>query len=159
MKPFLPLSHRDSLRFVFYFLFPALCLSCGAPSPSRALKSDAPQGIAWRRDTTFFQLLQEAKETKRPLLLDFYADWCTPCKEMEEKVYRLPEVGEAAKGFLAIQLDGERGEGAALYAKYRVSGYPAVIFFDPEGNEIRRITGSVDAQTFLQILKEVERGR
>jgi thiol-disulfide isomerase/thioredoxin len=88
--------------------------------------------IVWEKD--YKKALALAKETNRPLLLDFSADWCKPCKMMEEQFWVLPEVVDAVKPFIAVKIDFDAER--SLVAKYGVTAIPYVAFTDPLGNLI-----------------------
>lgn len=108
------------------------------------------ENIVWEKDFKKAQAL--ARETGRPLLLDFTAPWCKPCIAMDEKFWVLPNVIEMMKPFVAVKIDYDNQKG--LVGKYKVAAIPYVIFADPLGNEItfRRGFGSKSANELNQIL-------
>jgi tetratricopeptide (TPR) repeat protein len=89
-------------------------------------------GIVWEKD--FKKAQQAARESGRPLLLDFTAKWCEPCKAMDKEFWVRDDVIAAVKSFIAVKVDfdGDRG----VVGKYGVSAIPFVIFADPLGNLI-----------------------
>ena len=88
--------------------------------------------INWATD--FKQAQTLARESGRPLLLDFTAAWCKPCKEMDRTFWVLPEVVEAMKPFVAVKVDFDSQKN--LVGKYSVGAIPFVVFADPLGNMI-----------------------
>ncbi|MCS6895549.1 MAG: thioredoxin family protein [Bacteroidia bacterium] len=99
-------------------------------------------------------LLKEAQKQGKPIFVDFYAVWCGPCKMLERHTFSNPEVGAyTEKNYIPYRIDAERGEGPNLANKYRVRAYPTIVFLDPQGNEIGRHVGYVDALNFLGILQ------
>lgn len=106
------------------------------------------------------QKIEAAKEAAQPVILDFFADWCIPCLELDRWTYTDPRVKESLEGFLKIKIDltdpGEKEE--ALVEKYRVLGVPTFVFLNRQGEEIRsaRVTGFVDAEELLEIIRQVE---
>lgn len=86
--------------------------------------------IVWEKDFKKAQAL--ALETSRPLLLDFTAEWCKPCKAMDANFWVLPDVIRATKPFIAVKIDFDKER--SLVEKYRVGAIPFVIFTDPLGN-------------------------
>jgi thiol:disulfide interchange protein DsbD len=104
--------------------------------------------------------LQQAKANHQPVMLDFYADWCISCKEMEAYTFTDPKIRQALTGFLLLQADVTENsdEDKALLAKYNLVGPPAIIFF---GNDMlekaaHRVIGYQDADTFIKTLQGVK---
>lgn len=94
----------------------------------------------------------------RSVLLDFSADWCAPCHELELQTFPDPKVVAAARGFDAYKVDltnDESPEVAAHRAKYAVRGVPTIVFLRPDGSEVReaRVEGFVNATEFVKRLE------
>lgn len=137
-----------------YLLFLILLSACAAAKEEVPRGKVTPQEkVAWRQESSLPKLLEEAKAAGRPVFVDFYADWCEPCKQMEREVYSRQDVAEAASTYLALKLDGERGEGLEAADKYQIRGFPTVLFFGPDGVERDRILGGVNAEDFLKALQ------
>lgn len=99
-------------------------------------------------------LLARAKADGRPVMIDFFAEWCEACKELDRDVYVQPSVIGASKQFVNIKLDATDEEKvSAILSRYEVLGLPTVMFFDPAGNEQKdlRIIGYVPAESFLAV--------
>ena len=92
----------------------------------------------------------------KPVILDFYADWCAPCKELDEKTFAAPEVASVLEGYARFKVDLTRSskQNQALATDYRVMGVPTVIVFSG-GEEAFRITGFEPPSTFLERLNQV----
>jgi thiol-disulfide isomerase/thioredoxin len=88
------------------------------------------EAIKWQKD--YKKAVAEARESGRPLLLDFTAVWCKPCKAMDEQFWVLPDVVNAVKPFIAVKVDYD--DQRNLVQKYNVSAIPFVAFTDPLGN-------------------------
>ncbi len=103
--------------------------------------------------------LARAKAEGRPVILDFWADWCVACKELDRSAWADPRVREEAERFLRVKVDGSDDTPAfqALTEKYGVVGMPTVVFIDPRGREVPlRITAAIDADEMVRWLKAVE---
>lgn len=104
------------------------------------------------------QRLSEAHTQHQPVLVDFYADWCTACREMDQITYRDPAVESALKGFVRLKADVTEvnPETTQLLRAFRLVGPPATLFFRSDGTEVRqhRIVGFMDPQPFLKQLAE-----
>ena len=101
--------------------------------------------------------LQNAAQLKRGTMLDFYADWCISCKEMEKYTFSDPEVRQALESLSLVQADVTANDriDVELMSSLGIYGPPAILFFDANGNEIkgRRIVGFISAQKFTAHIK------
>ncbi|MFL1526069.1 protein-disulfide reductase DsbD [Pseudomonas sp. O230] len=98
--------------------------------------------------------LDAAKAQGQWVLLDYYADWCVSCKVMEKQVFGQPRVLDALSDVRLLRLDVTADNSASreLLGRYKVPGPPSFLWIGADGEERRsqRITGEVDADTFLQ---------
>jgi len=92
----------------------------------------------------------------RPVMLDFYADWCVSCKEMEHFTFSDERVKKQLDGMLLLQVDvtANTAEHKALLKRFSLFGPPGIIFFDAQGREIRglRVIGYQNAERFQKTL-------
>jgi thiol:disulfide interchange protein DsbD len=95
----------------------------------------------------------------RPVMLDFYADWCVSCKEMERYTFSDRQVRERMAGLAKIQADvtANAADHQALLKRFRLFGPPGIVFFDREGREIEglRVIGFQPAERFAKVLDQV----
>jgi thioredoxin:protein disulfide reductase len=129
----------------------------GAGAAGARERAQAAGGITWLR--TEAEAVALAKATGRPVILDFWAEWCTACKELDRIAWADPRVQAEAGRFVAVKADGTESSDAfmALADKYGVVGMPTVVFIDGRGREVReRIIGAVDADEMLQRLRGVD---
>ena len=95
----------------------------------------------------------------RPVMLDFYADWCVSCKEMEKFTFSDNAVRAKLAGFTLLKADvtANSADDKALLARFGLFGPPGIIFFDPKGKEIlgQRVVGYQEAGVFLKRLEAV----
>ncbi len=101
---------------------------------------------------------EDAKKNRKPLFIDFYADWCAECKELEEKTYNDPEVKEKLKNFITLKMNfTKKSEWTKNKTEqYKIAGLPTVIFFNPDGKEIYRFFGFKDKKEFLNIINKIQ---
>ncbi|HEY5324652.1 MAG TPA: protein-disulfide reductase DsbD [Caldimonas sp.] len=115
--------------------------------------ADAPQFTAVHSVAELDTALRSAG---RPVMLDFYADWCVSCKEMERFTFADPAVQRRLAGALLLRADvtANNVEDRALLRRFRLFGPPGMIFFDAEGREIgaARTVGFQKASKFLETL-------
>ena len=98
-----------------------------------------------------------ARAHGKAVMLDFYADWCTSCKEMERYTFSDASVQAKLKDAVLLQADvtANNAEDKALLQRFQLFGPPATLFFDAQGKELSdfRVTGFQDAPQFVQSLK------
>jgi thiol:disulfide interchange protein DsbD len=104
-------------------------------------------------------ILQKAQENKKPVLLDFYADWCISCKEMEAITFANPEIAKEMGRFVLVQADVtvNNPSSQALLKQYGLFGPPAILLFNSFGEEQKalRIVGFMPPTRFSQRLQEL----
>jgi len=105
------------------------------------------------------QYLAQAKEGKKLVLLDFYADWCISCKEMELNTFSNSDVSKQLQPFILLQADVTKNsiDNQALLKRFGLFGPPGILIFDQESSELKsqRIIGYMPPQRFLERLKKV----
>jgi thiol:disulfide interchange protein DsbD len=129
-----------------------------ASAPLAHLGSKTEQKIVFTRIKTLSDLDAALAGAKgRPTLVDFYADWCVSCKEMEKFTFSEPKVQTQMNQMLLLQVDVTANDGAGkeMLKRFGLFGPPGIIFFDPQGREIQggRVIGYQNSETFLQSLK------
>jgi thiol:disulfide interchange protein DsbD len=104
-------------------------------------------------------MLQQAREQGRPVVLDFYADWCISCKVMERNVFSKPDVIQALAPYELLQIDmtDNTPEQQALLNELGLFGPPAILFYGSNGEELSqmRVLGEMDRDEFLNHLREL----
>jgi thiol:disulfide interchange protein DsbD len=114
------------------------------------------QAIAWEPYEQWSSP-EHGPDSEKPLLLDFAAEWCIPCREMDHTTYAHPEVVREANRFHMVKADitQDNESTSALVAKYDVKGVPTVILFSPRGNERSRMVGYVGPDEMLAAMRAV----
>ena len=139
---------RDPLR-------PLAGLSANAGDAKDGLSGE----VRFERIKTLVELDARLASSGRPVMLDFYADWCVSCKEMERFTFSDARVRErlAVMTLLQIDVTGNTPEDNALLKRFRLFGPPGIIFFDRSGQEISdvRVIGYQDAARFARALDRV----
>ncbi|SAI37678.1 thiol:disulfide interchange protein [Bordetella ansorpii] len=97
--------------------------------------------------------------SSRPVMLDFYADWCISCKEMERFTFTDPQVAARMAGMVLVQADvtQNNADDRALLKRFKLFGPPGIMFFAPGGRELTdvRVIGFQDARRFAATLEKV----
>jgi thioredoxin:protein disulfide reductase len=116
--------------------------------------AEAENPIAWVPFSD--QALAHATATGRPVLIDFQAAWCLPCREMERTTFRDPAVVRATRAFAALKADvtAEDDQAEALMAHWQIPGVPTYVLLGPDGQERKRFIGFVPVESMLDGLRE-----
>jgi thiol:disulfide interchange protein DsbD len=108
----------------------------------------------------FEKVLASARTEGRPVMIDFFADWCAACKELDRETYPAPEVITASGRFLNIKIDATNSEDAIemLMDRFGVQGLPTVAFVSSGGEILKdpRVTGFLEPRSFAEELKKVQ---
>lgn len=131
--------------------------SPGSVAATAAATAAAPLAFTPIRDGAELDaMLALARADKRPALLDFYADWCAPCREMEKHTFTDAAVRQKLSGFTLLRADvtANSPEQLALLKRFGLQGPPGIILFDTQGRELadRRIVGFRAPDAFLAAL-------
>lgn len=120
--------------------------------------AEAPAGLHFERIKSGAELdARIAQANGKYVMLDFYADWCTSCKEMERFTFSDATVQARLKNTILLQADvtANNADDKALLHRFRLFGPPGILFFDPHGKEVAnsRVIGYQDAAQFMESLK------
>jgi thioredoxin:protein disulfide reductase len=115
--------------------------------------------VAWQHYEA--SVLTSASTARQPVVIDFYADWCIPCKELDAKTFSNPAVASELKRFQRVKANlslPDDPKTQALTKQYAIVGVPTIVFLDAAGQEIRdlRLTGYEDPGKFLGRLQRVK---
>lgn len=119
-------------------------------------ESPAPVATHFERIKSVAELDSRLASAKQPAMLDFYADWCVSCKEMERYTFSDAQVQAKFSGMLLLQADvtANNDDDKALLQRFNLYGPPGIIFFDARGKELAdaRVIGYQESEGFLKTL-------
>jgi thiol:disulfide interchange protein len=119
-----------------------------AEAPVEAISNHATVEVVWESDMP--AALERARNEGKPVLVNFYADWCVWCKRLESTTLRDAKVASVLQNKVVPLSLNVEGDGKELSNEYRVDGLPTIIVLDAGGREIGRIPGYMPPDSFLK---------
>lgn len=136
----------------------ALALALGMAALAGAPRSvmAASSSVAWRSagaDSDIESAFKLARESKKPVLLYWGAKWCPPCNQLKATLFNRQDFIELSESVVPVHIDGDNAGAQKLGARFKVRGYPTLILFGPEGQEITRLPGEADAAQVVKLIQ------
>ena len=101
-----------------------------------------------------------SNQDNKIIMVDFYTDWCIPCKQIDSETFTNEEViNKIEKNFIPIKINAESKYGLPLFEKYKGTGYPMILFLDKNKNELDRLYGFYGPDSFIKKLNNVLSGQ
>jgi len=125
-----------------------------APAPAAAHADDG-HGIAWQKasnDAEVDAAFALAKSESKPVFVYWGAKWCPPCNQVKATLFNRQDFIERSRAFVPVYVDGDSPGAQKLGARFKVSGYPTMVLFNPQGTEMTRLPGEVDAKRYTEVL-------
>ncbi len=171
-RPLPMLGHALSYGLTTYGILLIIGVFSGATDPLRPLQpltqrisngnvvAAHPEFQPVASSEALNKILAASGQSGKPVMLDFYADWCVSCKEMEKYTFSDPTVAALMDQFTLVQADVTKNnnDDKALLTRFGLFGPPAILFFKPGGEEsiAFRIMGYMKADPFASVLRQVQ---
>ncbi|MBT3384785.1 MAG: thioredoxin family protein [Prolixibacteraceae bacterium] len=132
-----------------------LMILTAAKSPGSGSKTKSEAGITFF-EGSWNEALELAKKENKIIFLDISASWCGPCKKLKASTFPNIEVGKYYNtNFINVAVDGEKGEGINLARKYKIKGYPSLIYVDGKEQLIAQTAGYRNPKQLIELGKKV----
>lgn len=115
----------------------------------------ATNEIQWL--TSLAPALVQAKETGKPIMIDFFATWCPPCKMLDAKTYTDAKVQARSKDWIMVRIDVDQNK--ALAREYQIASIPTLVLVQPDGKEAARELGFIPPAEMLAFMSKVKPAR
>ena len=130
--------------------------AAATPASATTPRADhAESGIAWKHassDADVDAAFAQAKAESKPVFLYWGATWCPPCNQVKATLFNRQDFIERSRAFVPVYVDGDSPGAQKLGARFQVSGYPTMLLFNPQGIEMTRLPGEVEAEHYTQVL-------
>jgi thiol-disulfide isomerase/thioredoxin len=118
----------------------SLLLAAGAAPRGPQGPAPPPSAVKW--DHGFDKATRKAQREGKPLVVDFWAEWCSWCERLDRTTYADPFVARKAQDFVAVKVDTEGSRrDVEVAVKYDVTSLPTILFLSPEGRQLLRVNG------------------
>lgn len=143
----------NSLALLGAMLAPTALLNQAASAKPAKHNKPSANRVNWR--AWYFVALKEAKRSGKPLFIDFYTDWCGPCKYLEQTTYQDAKFIAYSRRWVMVKINPEKSAlGRQLFDKYKLSGFPSMIFTDARGKKHGEAVGTYPAYMLIPEMKK-----
>ncbi len=141
-------------KFAYFLLFvPALLIfSCkGSKKTSSTTLPTSKSGVQFVKSKTLTAVLEEAERKDKLVFVDFYTDWCMPCKLMDQDVFTDKQVKNFFDdNFISYKVNAEKGNGVNLATVFEIRAYPTLLFLNDKGQVVEKKEGALYPTGLLQ---------
>lgn len=155
-------AYHQSIRWgaIVVLALTVCCVPLISPSLGNLLKTNSDnQFMIATTPQQLNQYLSEAKIKHQPVVIDFYAQWCIACKEMDIKTFSNSQVNDLMKNYLAVRIDVTANDNNAqqLLAQYQIIAPPSLVFIDANGEVMKKyqVNGFIAGNELSDSLKQV----
>ena len=127
--------------------------SAAGMAGTKGLPSTNLPWISAASDAEIDAAFARAAAQKKPVLMYWGASWCPPCNQLKATLFNRQDFATLSQHFVAVHVDGDRPGAQRVSTRFKVSGYPTVVLFTPDRQEITRLPGEADAAQVMAVLQ------
>jgi thioredoxin-like negative regulator of GroEL len=127
--------------------------SAASTAGTKGLPSTNLPWISAASDAEIDAAFARAAAQKKPVLMYWGASWCPPCNQLKATLFNRQDFATLSQHFVAVHVDGDRPGAQRVSTRFKVSGYPTVVLFTPDRQEITRLPGEADAAQVMAVLQ------
>ena len=132
---------------------PPAALAAPTAAGTKGLPSTNLPWISAASDAEIDAAFARAAAQKKPVLMYWGASWCPPCNQLKATLFNRQDFATLSQHFVAVHVDGDRPGAQRVSTRFKVSGYPTVVLFTPDRQEITRLPGEADAAQVMAVLQ------
>jgi thioredoxin-like negative regulator of GroEL len=132
---------------------PAATTGKAGTANTKGLPSTNLPWISAASDAEIDAAFARAAAQKKPVLMYWGASWCPPCNQLKATLFNRQDFATLSQHFVAVHVDGDRPGAQRVSTRFKVSGYPTVVLFTPDRQEITRLPGEADAAQVMAVLQ------
>ena len=124
----------------------------GISAHAKPAKKSAAK-VNWQ--PSYSAAMKAAKRSGKPLFIDFYTDWCGPCKYLDQMTYRDAKFVAYSRGWIMVKVNPEKSQfGRKLFEKYKLDGFPSMVFTNASGKKYGGVVGSYPVEMLIPEMKK-----
>lgn len=141
------------MRLLPVFIILAYLLPASLMASANASTTNGPENNVKFHAGSFNSGLERAQNEGKLLFVEFYADWCTPCKWMDKTTFKNENVVSLINSnYVALKMDIEHDDGAVLKSQYSVRMLPTILIFNSEGKMVDRVEKTLSSESMISLL-------
>ncbi len=157
-------SSRGLPGATILLLCSAMLGGCQQPPAPAATADAAPAKTVEAEEIHWFHgsvedAFAQARETGQPLFVYWGASWCPPCNQLSSTVFSRPDFIAQTRQYIAVHVDGDAPDAQRWAEHFGAMGYPTLIVFDAQGNELTRLSSGMELERYAQVLDSARHGR